>query len=53
VRKNINIAGNHAWSKEKGSDAISVIGIDDKLDDNALEELKKLPNILEVSLIKL
>lgn len=51
--KNINIAGIQLGRKEKGSEAISVIGIDDKLDDTALEELKKLPNILEVSLIKL
>ncbi|MBD3352352.1 MAG: phosphoglycerate dehydrogenase [Candidatus Lokiarchaeota archaeon] len=51
--KGINIAGMQLGRKEKGSEAIAVISIDDRPTPDDLNELKKLPNVLEIHLISL
>jgi len=50
---NINIASLQLGRKEKGTEAISVISIDEKINGNILQKLKYLKDIIDVSLIVL
>ncbi len=49
----INIARMHFGREKAGGKAISVVNIDSPLSDKLLEEIKKLPNILDVKVINL
>ena len=51
--KGINIAGLQCGRKEKGNIAISIITLDDAVSNEDLDELKKLPNIIDAYGIKL
>ena len=48
---NINIASLQLGRKEKGTQAISVISIDEKIENTVLEKLKTLKDIIDVSMI--
>jgi D-3-phosphoglycerate dehydrogenase len=52
-RNDINIARMHFGRKKAGGMAISVVNIDSEASEGVLEEIKKLPNILEIKVIKL
>jgi D-3-phosphoglycerate dehydrogenase len=47
-KNNINIGHMHFGRKEAGGIAFSVISIDASLTDEIIEQIKKLPNVLEV-----
>ncbi len=50
-RNGINIGRMHFGRETPGGLAISVVNIDSPVDDRILEELKQLPNILDVKLL--
>ena len=50
-KNNINIARMHFGREQAGGMAISVVNIDSPVNDKVLEEIKKLPNILDVKVI--
>jgi len=52
-KKNINIARMHFGREKPGGMAISVISVDSEISDELLKEIKSLPNILSVKLVKL
>lgn len=52
-RNGINIGRMHFGRETPGGLAISVVNIDSPVDDRILEELKQLPNILDVKLLYL
>ncbi len=52
-KNNINIARMHFGRESAGGNAISVVNIDSSISDELLEEIKKLPNILDVKVINL
>ncbi len=52
-RNNINIARMHFGRKRAGGMAISVVNIDVPAPDSVIEEIKELPNILDVKVIAL
>jgi len=49
----INIAGMQVGRKERGGEAVMVLNVDSDVDDAVLEEIKKVPNILDVKSVKL
>ncbi|MEW6115899.1 MAG: phosphoglycerate dehydrogenase [Nitrospirota bacterium] len=52
-KNNINIARMHFGREKAGGMAISVVNIDSPASDKVLEEIKNLPNILDVKVINL
>ncbi|MBI3592785.1 MAG: phosphoglycerate dehydrogenase [Nitrospirae bacterium] len=52
-KNNINIARMHFGREKAGGRAISVVNIDSPVSEKVLEEIKKLPNILDVKVINL
>jgi len=50
---NINIARMHFGRESAGGKAISVVNIDSSISDELLEEIRHLPNILDVKVINL
>ena len=50
---NINIARMHFGRESAGGKAISVVNIDSSISDELLEEIRRLPNILDVKVINL
>ncbi|MBZ0155370.1 MAG: phosphoglycerate dehydrogenase [Alphaproteobacteria bacterium] len=52
-RNGINIARMHFGREREGGMAISVVNIDSPVSDTVLDEIRKLPNILEVKVINL
>jgi D-3-phosphoglycerate dehydrogenase len=52
-KNNINIARMHFGRETAGGRAISVVNIDSPVSDKALNEIKNLPNILDVKVINL
>ncbi|MBN2654610.1 MAG: phosphoglycerate dehydrogenase [Nitrospirae bacterium] len=52
-KNNINIARMHFGRESEGGRAISVINIDSSASQQVLKEIKELPNILELKVIKL
>ena len=52
-KNNINIARMHFGRESAGGRAISVVNIDSSISDELLEEIRHLPNILDVKVINL
>ncbi|UCG77321.1 MAG: phosphoglycerate dehydrogenase [Nitrospirota bacterium] len=52
-KNNINIARMHFGRESKGGNAISVVNIDSDVNDDVLKQIKALPNINSVKVIKL
>ncbi|MBF0329082.1 MAG: phosphoglycerate dehydrogenase [Nitrospirae bacterium] len=52
-KNNINIARMHFGRKNAGGMAISVVNIDSPVTEKVLEEIKALPNILDIKVINL
>ncbi|MBF0506995.1 MAG: phosphoglycerate dehydrogenase [Nitrospirae bacterium] len=52
-KNNINIARMHFGRESAGGNAISVVNIDSSISDELLEDIKKLPNIIDVKVINL
>ncbi len=52
-KNNINIARMHFGRESAGGKAISVVNIDSSISDELLEEIRRLPNILDVKVITL
>jgi len=52
-KNNINIARMHFGREKAGGRAISVVNIDSPVSEKILEEIKNLPNILDVKVINL
>ncbi|HIJ59226.1 MAG TPA: phosphoglycerate dehydrogenase [Nitrospirae bacterium] len=52
-KNNINIARMHFGRKKAGGMAISVVNIDTPASDSVIEEIKELPNILDVKVISI
>ncbi|NMC04847.1 MAG: phosphoglycerate dehydrogenase [Candidatus Lokiarchaeota archaeon] len=52
-KNNINIAGWQLGRREKGEKALAIITIDDVLPAAVMEELLKLPNVMEARVIRL
>jgi len=52
-KNNINIARMHFGRESAGGRAISVVNIDSSISDEMLEEIRHLPNILDVKVITL
>jgi D-3-phosphoglycerate dehydrogenase len=50
---NINIARMHFGRESKGGMAISVVNVDNEVNDSLINEIKKMPNIIDVKIIKL
>ncbi len=50
---NINIARMHFGRESKGGMAISVVNVDNEVNDSLMNEIKKMPNIIDVKIIKL
>ncbi|WP_456343032.1 ACT domain-containing protein, partial [Thermovibrio sp.] len=49
----VNIAGFQLGRKEKGKEAKGVILVDDDVPQEAIEEIKEIPEILEVKQVNL
>lgn len=52
-RREINIAGMQLGRKEVGGMALSLITVDNMVTEEILEELKRLPNIIDAKIVKL
>jgi D-3-phosphoglycerate dehydrogenase len=52
-KNNINIARMHFGREQSGGMAISVVNIDSPVNDKVLDEIRKLPNILDLKVISM
>ncbi|MFH1540629.1 MAG: phosphoglycerate dehydrogenase [Elusimicrobiota bacterium] len=52
-KNSINIASLELGRKAAGSDAITIVNVDNQIDNNVLSEIKNLPEIKNVKMIKL
>ena len=50
-KREVNIASFHLGRRKKGGEAIALIEVDEKINNNLLEEIKNLPQVVRVNSI--